>query len=592
MKIKKLSFLHWQETIYMRYKTFIFTLLLVTTASFAQKKKKDTLGTEVINVVKPYTPTVSDAFKIKSSPEVNDTQISKKKEIQYSIFSIPVASTFTPAKGKAKVLRVDPSAPIYDNFITAGFGNFSTPQIEIFAHANSTRYNDFGGFLNYHSSKGGIDNVVLNDDFADARLDLFYKQEERDYDWQLNGGFRFQKYNWYGLPEQINFSQNVIAGLAETQKYTNIYLGGKMDYKDSFFQGGTSELNYLTDDEGSSELHVLIQPKIEFPIASEYINASARLEYLKGDFFQNYAATNSIDYSFFTLGFNPNFEVLRDNLTVNLGVDLLYSSGSANGEESKIYTYPNVTASYILIDQVLTAYAGATGGLHQNTYNAYVNENPFVSPTLTIKRTDEQYNAFAGVKGKLASNVSYNFKASYKSEKDKPLHKLNPSKTDGTTVVTKGYEAGNSFQIVYDDIKTLGAFAEISVDFSKELKFGGNLEFQSFSRGSLAEVWNVPELTASAFANYNQNKWFAGANLFFVGERKDELTFTDINIASQAITLGNYVDLNINGGYKFTDKLTVFAKINNIFSSSYQKFANFKVQGLQVFGGLTYKFDL
>lgn len=578
----------------MRYKILILVLLVTTTISFSQRKKKDTIGTEVINVVKPYTPTVSDAFKIKSSPEINDSKISKKKQIQYSIFSIPVASTFTPAKGKAKVLRVDPSAPVYDNFITAGFGNFSTPQVEVFAHTNSTRYNDFGGFLNYHSSKGGIDDVVLNDDFVDTRLDLFYKQEDRDFDWQLNGGLRFQKHNWYGLPEQITFTKPVIDGLAETQKYTNVYVGGKLNYKDSFFQGGTTELNYFTDDEGSTEAHILIQPKIEFPIASEYINANARLEYLKGDFFQNYQGTDNIDYSFFTIGFNPNFEVLRDNLTINLGADILYSSGSADGEESKAYTYPKVTASYILIDQVLTVYAGALGGLHQNTYNSFANENPFVSPTLTIKRTDEQYNAFVGFKGKLASNIGYNFKGFYKSEKDKPLYKLNPTKTEGNIIVTKGYEAGNSFQILYDNIKTIGGFAEVSVDFSAALKFGGNIEFSSFSTDMQAEAWNLPTLKASAFANYNQDKWFAGANLFFAGERKDELTFQTpvLTTVDEVLTLGNYVDLNLNGGYKFTDKLTAFIKVNNVFSSSYQKYANFKVQGLQVFGGLTYKFDL
>jgi hypothetical protein len=571
----------------------IFILLLITTLAFSQKKK-DTIGTEVINVVKPYSPTVSDAFKVKLSPEINDTELNKKRVIQYSIFSIPVASTFTPAKGKAKVLRVDPSAPVYDNFITAGFGNFSTPQIEAFVHTNSTRYNDFGGFFNYHSSKGGIEDVLLDDDFLDTRLDMFYKQEESDFDWQLNGGIRFQKYNWYGLPEQINFSQNTISGLNETQKYTNMYLGGKLNYNDSFFQGGTIELNRFTDDEASTENHIIIQPKIEFPIASEFINATARLEYLKGEFFMNYAGDANIEYSFFTIGFNPNFEVLRDNLTINLGADILYSSGSAVGEDAKIYTYPKVNASYIVIDEVLTAYAGVIGGLHQNTYSEFTNDNPFVSPTLSIKRTDEQYNGFVGFKGKLASNIGYNLKGSYKSEKDKPFFKLNPSKTDGSIIVAKGYEAGNSFQIVYDDVNTLSAFAEISIDFSKELKLGGNIEFNSYSKDSIVEAWNLPELKASAFANYNQDKWFAGANLFFVGERKDEFAYAVPNIqpVDEIITLGNYVDLNFNGGYKFSDKLTAFAKVNNVFSSNYQKYTNFKVQGLQVFAGLTYKFDL
>jgi hypothetical protein len=572
----------------------VLILFLTTTIVFSQKKKKDTIDTEVINVVRSYTPTVSDAFKIKSSPEINDSEISKRKQIEYSIFSIPVASTFTPAKGKAKILRVDPSGPIYDNYITAGFGNFSTPQAEVFAHGSSTRFNEFGGFFNYYSSVGGIEGTVLEDNFLDSRLDLFYKQDESDFDWQLNAGARYQKYNWYGLPEQFNFNQNTTASIDESQNYTEVYLGGKIAYDESFFQGATVELNRFTDNEGSSEIHFLATPKIEFPIATELINANARLEYLKGEFFTNFDGTSSIDYSFLNLGFNPNFEVLRDNLTLNLGVDMLYSIGSGSNNESKAYFYPKVTASYILIDQVLTAYAGAIGGLNQNSYRDFVDQNPFVSPTLNIARTDQQYNAYAGFKGKLASNVAYNLKGSYISEKDKSLFKLNPTKTDGTVDVEKGYEAGNSFQVVYDDVTIINALAEVSVDFSKELKFGGTVEFNIFDMTNEAEAWGLPTLKATAFANYNVKKWFAGANLYFVGDRKDELIYTvqNVPISVTDLDVGNYVDFNLNAGYKFTDKLTAFAKVNNVLSSNYQKYTNFEVQGLQLFAGLTYKFDL
>lgn len=575
-------------------KQYILLVLafLISSIVSAQKRTKDTIDTEEITVVRPYSPTVSDAFKIKVNPEITDSIA--KKQVNYSIFSVPVASTFTPAKGKAKVLRVDPSAPVYDNFITGGFGNFNTPQAEAFFSATSTRYNEFGGFFNYHSSKGGVKDAILDDNFLDARVDLFYKQEERDFDWQLNGGFRYQKYNWYGLSDDINYTQNVIDNITEDLNYSELYFGGLIDYTDSFFQGATAELYRFTDDEGSSELYLLAKPKIEFPIATELINAEARIEFLSGKFFQNYEATGDINYTFFNAGFNPNFEVLRDNLTINLGVDLVYSAASGVAE-SKGYIYPKVTASYILIDQVLTTYAGVVGGLHQNSFRGFANENPFISPTLNILRTDEQYNAYGGLKGKLASNVSYNFKGGYKSERGKPLFKLNPSKTDGNNTVSKGYEAANSFYVVYDDITTLYGFAEVSVDFSKTLKFGGNVEYSNFSTTNEAEAWNLPTLKATGFANYTNDKWFAGANLFFIGERKDELTFMVPNILNQpeakVIDNGNYVDLNLNGGYKFTDKLTAFAKVNNVFGSNYQKYTNFNVQGLQVFAGLTYKFD-
>ena len=76
----------------------------------------------------------------------------------------------------------------------------------------------------------------------------------------------------------------------------------------------------------------------------------------------------------------------------------------------------------------------------------------------------------------------------------------------------------------------------------------------------------------------------------------DELDFAIpgvlINRSPEIIDVGNYVDLNLNVGYKFTDRLTAFAKVNNVLNSNYQKYTNFQVQGLQFFAGLTYKFDL
>ena len=47
-------------------------ILFITCISFSQETKRDTLKTEEIIVVKPYTPTISDAFKVKSNPTTED----------------------------------------------------------------------------------------------------------------------------------------------------------------------------------------------------------------------------------------------------------------------------------------------------------------------------------------------------------------------------------------------------------------------------------------------------------------------------------------------------------------------------------------
>ena len=217
-------------------KLFITSLIiLITGFSFGKTTKKDTLKTEEIVVEKPYTPTISDAFKIKSNPTIENTSSIPKEKVSYSIFSIPVASTFTPSKGKAKGVVREPKDRLFQNYISAGFGNFTSPLFEAYIHSGDTRYNDFGVSINHHSSEGGIKDVQLNDSFSDSRIDVFYKQFDRYYNWQVNGGVQHKLYNYYGLPTTTIFDDGLFSSLDEKQLYNKIYLGGKIDVEDSFF---------------------------------------------------------------------------------------------------------------------------------------------------------------------------------------------------------------------------------------------------------------------------------------------------------------------------------------------------------------------
>ena len=90
------------------------SLILVSQFVLAQKKDEN-IGTEVVNVVKPYTPTISDAFKVKETPTLEDEDNTKKEVIKYSIFSFPVASTFTPSKGRAANVDKSESEKLFKN---------------------------------------------------------------------------------------------------------------------------------------------------------------------------------------------------------------------------------------------------------------------------------------------------------------------------------------------------------------------------------------------------------------------------------------------------------------------------------------------
>jgi len=573
-------------------KLFITSLsILITGFSFAQAKK-DTLKTEEIVVEKPYTPTISDAFKIKSNPTIENVSAIPKEKVTYSIFSIPVASTFTPSKGKAQNVEGAPKERVFQNYVSAGFGNFKSPLFEAYIHTGDIRYNDYGVFINHHSSEGGIKNALLNDNFSDTRVDVFYKQFDKDFNWQINGGVQREQYNYYGLPNEIIFEDAVISSIDEKQYYNKLYVGGKIDFEDSIFKGATAELVNLTDNFNSNELRLLVKPSIEFPISSEIIGAEFLVDVVAGKFQQEYLSANSINHSFINLGAMPNFEVLRENLTINLGAKIYYSN-DLERKINKFYAYPNISASLKVVDDIFIVIAGLNGDLIQNTYANFSSENPYISPTLNILQTDKQYNAFVGAKGKLASNIGYNITVNHSNENNKPLFIQNQTKSDGTILVNEGFEAGNSFNVIYDNIKTLNLSGELTISASKEFIFTGAINYANYTTTNELEAWNLPTVTGSISGDYQKNKWFAGTKLYFKGQTKDfEIPFGMTSENGFIIKNDSFIDLNVSGGYNFSDRLTAFAKINNILAQKYHSYLNYQVQPLQALAGITYKFDL
>jgi hypothetical protein len=297
-----------------------------------------------------------------------------------------------------------------------------------------------------------------------------------------------------------------------------------------------------------------------------------------------------VKYGFTNFGIAPSFVMQKEDWTLNIGAAVFYSLDNQNSN-NKFLVYPRFNASYKVVGDLMIFYAGAEGNLEQNSYMDFVNENPFLSPTLNIAPTDKQYDIFAGLKGKLTNNVSYNIKGSYANERNKALFKSNDYNENATN---QDYAFGNSFQVVYDDMRTFSFYGELKADFSSTVSFGINGTFNSYTNDFQDEAWNLPTVKINSNINFNITpKWFAGANVFYVGERKDQKLNTDVVYVVQPspFTLPSYFDVNANVGFRYSDRLTAFLKANNITNKAYEKWLNYPVQGFQVIAGVNYKFD-
>ncbi|HLF52098.1 TonB-dependent receptor [Flavobacterium sp.] len=571
-----------------------FILLFAGLQTAMAQKKDENIGTEVVNVVKPYTPTISDAFKVKETPALEDEDNTKKEVIKYNIFSFPVASTFTPSKGRAASVDKSEAEKLFKNYATLGFGNYATINAELFITENISDNEYVGGMLRHLSSQGGIKGVELDDKFYDTSLDLTYGNQQENMSWNADLGYQNQVYNWYGLPTEFGATllpedrAALINGMDPQHMFHNAYAGAKFNFNESIFSEASLKYNRFWDARGSAENRFYVKPSFAFDVMDEKIKTNFIVDYVGGTFEKDYLGTTAIKYGYTNFGIHPSIVINKNDWSVNVGAAVFYSLDMEHDNNNKLFVYPQINASLKVVGDLMVFYAGAEGGLEQNSYRDFTNDNPFVSPTLNIAPTDKQYDVFAGLKGKLANSVSYNIRGSYKSEKNKALFK---SHDYTENFANEDYAFGNSFDVVYDDMKTLNFYGELKADFSKNVSFGINGTYNSFQNDIQEEAWNLPAIKLGSSLDVNiTKKWYAGANVFFVGERKDMQLNSNI-ITLTPTTLESYFDANAHIGYKHNERLTGFLKFNNIANQAYEKWMNYPVQSFQVILGASYKFD-
>lgn len=561
---------------------FLIALFAMCFSTTAQEKELDP---EVVNIVKPYTPTISDAFKVKETPELNDSIATTKKEVKYSIFSVPVASTFTPAKGKATTVERAKPIKLYDNYATLGFGNYTSILGEFYSNFEISRTDNAGFFFRHNSSQGDIKGVELENKYYDTSLDANYTSRQREATYRLDAGVEHQLYNWYGVPD-IVFIQEPLVVIDPQQTYFSGYAGGSLALENSIFEKAALNLRYLADAFSSSELNATLKPGFSFPLETVTFKIDGDIDYLSGSFERNYTNTTDIKYSYLNAGLVPSITYANEDLSVSLGVAGYVSLDSENSN-TDFSLYPRLNASYRLLDETVIVYGGAEGGLQQNSYYDFKEENPFVSPTLFLAPTKKLYEGFGGVKGKISNAVAYNVRTSYGKDENRALFQANYINLLAPGL--KGYQYGNSFNVVYDDVNTLAFFAELKVEISGLFSLGINGTYTNYSTDRQEEAWNLPDFKASVFSDFNiTEKLYGGASLFYVGERKD---LHNSRLSTQIISLDGYVDANLHFGYRFTERLSAFIKGSNLFGDHYEKWLNYPVQGIQGLAGVTYKFD-
>ncbi len=573
------------------YKYIFSTIILSLACSVlrAQTEEEDKLNGGTITVVKAYDPSVADAFKVKSVPQLNDTTKLKKKAVTYSIFSVPVASTFTPAKGKLSRLKPRQRPEYFDNYARLGLGNYGNILAEFAGNLEIDKNSDFGIFLNHNSSFGGLDEVVVDDSFLDTALDLSYGHRSRYASYSMTAGARYQGANLYGIYEPLRL-QLVGTDPDDTDvgvNYLSYGVGGNLDIFDSIFKDVRAKFTGITSNREGQELRAQVGTNLGFTIEEATIDLGVSIDYLNGSFEQQGRLPAQSEYAYASAGLSPTLKLYGDNYKIKLGATINYLNDVENSD-SQFNIYPNIVATYKLLDDQVVAFTTIYGGLDLNSLQQFADDNVFLAPAINILPTDRVIDAQLGIKGKLSNTLGYKVYGGYKKENDRSFF----IKDTGRLLAAQAPAdvLGNVFFTSYGDLSTVSYGASLGFDISDMFNLALNAQGYSYDvsngDGFLNTASQLPEFTADLVGTYQiTDKIDVGATLYFVGER--EVFRSGAGIES----LDSFMDLNLDVNYRINPRLTAFLRGNNLTGGNYEYFLDYPVQDLQIMGGVVYKFD-
>ncbi|MDO4228569.1 MAG: TonB-dependent receptor [Capnocytophaga sp.] len=573
------------------FKSLLITFLLPSVALLAQNKK-DSLTTKVIDVVKSYTPTIADAYKKREDANIKKDSLSlDKKQISYSIYSVPVASTFVPEKGKATAVKKTIKRENYnDSYVGGAFGNLNTLYGDASITLPVNDESNVGFLFNHLSSNGEVKDIILDNNYAKTTAEVRYDYLDRDFNWGISADLGRRLYNWYGVKTGIYTEEQLKQIASPKQVYFDYGVGGYLKLTDSYFEGLNLSLRGLSDKFNSSEINFKLAPSFQIPISKDEqkIRLNLLFDYYSGSFARGYLTSNSVDNKWLLFGVNPSYHFSVDNLDLKLGATLAYAGGNPT-QESNFKAFPDIEVSYQFPSTNTILHGAVRGMFQQNTFEKLTKINPYLAPIQTINPTNVNIDAFLALKGEVGKGLYYRLQGGYKQYENLPLFTTNSDVTATSPLVYQNY---NSFYLEYDKVNEFGLTAELGGNLEDIFFFNLEGKVTGYSTKNQEEAWNLPRTRLSLFTDVKiLEGLFVGIDLFYVGSRYERDYVISLTNPAK-LSLSGYFDLNLHADYTINKKWMIFAKANNLTSGNYERWAYYPVHGFQMFAGVKYLFSL
>ncbi len=545
----------------------VLILLISSSHIFAQQDKR----TQHVQGVRPYEPTISDAFKLNMLPQVEDT-MRMSPIFTYNLALRPVTIDFPINMISPARMVAEPLARASRGYVKAGFGNYASPLGELYFSSTRQKDYSFGTFVKYNGSFSNItlDNEVEVDGaFHHIGATAFGKKIFKKS--ALDGSINFNnfEYGFYGY----DTTQAALPIPSEVEKQRQRHFNVDLNYYST--HNDSTHINYqfnsqftnFTDKYANRQNTIEVKGNFDKYFKIEKIGANLGVKHHAREL--NGAQTGQT-----IINFSPWIGLFGKQWRTQAGVS---AAIDINETGTQTHFYPIGLLSYDIIANYVIPYFQFSGYLKDNHYAQILEENPWAMPGIRVANTSHKFILKGGIKGNLSPRLAYNISGCF-SLIDSAYFFVNATDPSNNFL-------SNQFDVVYDNIQHSYFAGELTFAPISSVKIAIKAEYNFYTMNELDAPWHKPDYKGRAKLSYNiQDKILLNANFYLEGKRKAQ------GLNGQVIEIEGLADLNLGVEYRYNKRLSAFLNINNITAKRYHVWYLYPTQQFNLRAGLTYAF--
>ena len=302
----------------------------------------------------------------------------------------------------------------------------------------------------------------------------------------------------------------------------------------------------------------------------------------------NIAATKWInDTNPLDVEFRADFTAFKDTTTQNLNVVSLSPSYTLvvadriklkagvrlTSQEDDFDVFPNFSASAVVIEDLLNAFAGVEGNVQKNTLKSLSDYNPWINTRLRV-RNSEATRYYGGVEGTFRG-IAYRAEAGYKYLDNLALYRY-----------TRDQEGIPRFDVLYDDGSQVYVQATATLPIVEDLDLNATVVQRFYNMEDEEKPWHLPSFSLNAAGIYTLSRIPLQLRADFFVENGLPYQTEEGGVDH----LNALLDLSLNAEYTITDIFGVWARVNNLLNNRRELFYTYPTIGTNFMVGASASF--